>query len=54
MARVDLGVLFWKKNTPSGTVIQLWWKYKKDLFEADTIAGIASNFENLLGAIVNQ
>nr|AZP89555.1 nonribosomal peptide synthetase [Microcystis sp. PCC 10613] len=46
--------LFWKKNTHSRTVIQLWWKYKKDLFEADTIARIASNFENLLEVIVNQ
>lgn len=43
-----------KKNTHSRTVIQLWWKYKKDLFEADTIARIASNFENLLEVIVNQ
>ncbi|TRV25851.1 MAG: non-ribosomal peptide synthetase [Microcystis flos-aquae Mf_WU_F_19750830_S460] len=54
MARVDLGILFWKKNTPSGTVIQLWWKYKKELFQADTITRIASNFENLLEVIVNQ
>jgi amino acid adenylation domain-containing protein len=52
MARVDLGLLIWQENTASGTSIQVWWRYKKDLFENQTIARMAKNFETLLEAIV--
>ncbi|GAA6621097.1 amino acid adenylation domain-containing protein [Scytonema sp. NUACC26] len=52
MARVDLGLLIWQENTASGTSLQVWWRYKKDLFEKQTIAQMAKNFETLLEAII--
>ncbi|GAA6621098.1 amino acid adenylation domain-containing protein [Scytonema sp. NUACC26] len=50
--RPDLNLFIWEKNTSNGTVVEGRWQYKKDLFDADTIARMAKNFEALLAAIV--
>ncbi|WP_407895793.1 hypothetical protein [Scytonema sp. NUACC26] len=52
LTRIDLGLLLWEENTSSGTSLQVWWRYKKDLFEKQTIARMAKNFETLLEAII--
>jgi hypothetical protein len=62
MARLDLGLIVWTENQSlrqssgqaSGANLNLWWRYKKDLFEANTIAQMGANFQDLLEAIVNS
>ena len=54
MARLDLGLIVWQKDTSLGTSLQLWWRYKKDLFEANTIAQIGTNFQDLLEKVINE
>jgi amino acid adenylation domain-containing protein len=50
--RPDLNLFIWEKNTSNGTVVEGRWQYKKDLFDADTIARMAKNFEALLATVV--
>ncbi len=52
LIRRDLILNIQQKETPAGTALHGWWRYKRDLFEADTIAGMAENFQTLLEAIV--
>lgn len=46
----DIFLVVWE--TPQGNTLQGWWQYKKDLFEANTIAKLANDFEKLLESIV--
>jgi len=50
--RVDLNLFIWEKSTADGMLIAGKWQYKKDLFEAKTIAHMAENFQLLLEKIV--
>jgi amino acid adenylation domain-containing protein len=54
MARVDLGLIVWQKHTYEGTSLQVWWRYKTDLFEADTIAQMSARFQDLLEEVINE
>jgi acyl carrier protein len=48
LIRRDLILNVWEE----GTSLQGGWRYKRDLFDADTIAQMAENFQALLEAIV--
>ena len=52
MIRRDLILNVWEENPLSGPSLHGLWRYKRDLFEPDTIARMADNFRTVLEQIV--
>jgi amino acid adenylation domain-containing protein len=52
LMRADLFLYLWEENTSSGMQLQVWWRYKKDLFLMETIARMAENFQTVLETMV--
>lgn len=48
LIRQDLSLQVWEEKNRSGISLQGLWRYKKDLFDAETIAGMANHFQELL------
>jgi hypothetical protein len=54
LMRPDLTLVVWEERLPSGTSIRGFWQYKKDLFEAETIARLSKQFRSLCAAIATH
>jgi hypothetical protein len=54
LMRPDLTLVVWEERLSSGTSIRGFWQYKKDLFEAETIARLSKNFRSLCAAIATH
>ena len=52
--RRDLILNIWDKKTSSESSLHGGWLYKRDIFDADTIAHITRNFNILLEKIVSD
>jgi acyl transferase domain-containing protein/acyl carrier protein len=50
--RQDLNLQIWEEKLPTGVSLHGLWRYKTDLFNADTITAMAHNFQALLESIV--
>jgi acyl carrier protein len=50
--RRDIILNVWEERNSAGTALHLWWRYKRDLFEPDTIAKMADDFQTLVEQIV--
>lgn len=49
--RQDLNLQFWEEKSESGISLHGLWRYKKDLFEAETINRMVCNFQVILESI---
>ncbi|MBF0238361.1 MAG: SDR family NAD(P)-dependent oxidoreductase [SAR324 cluster bacterium] len=52
VTRPDLALLIWEKKTPTGNTLRGWWRYRKDLFDAETVLRIIENFQSVLEEMV--
>nr|VFJ54710.1 MAG: Phosphopantetheine attachment site [Candidatus Kentron sp. FW] len=52
--RRDLYLIMWEKKTPSESFLQGWWRYRKDLFDEETVRKIMESFQAILKTIVTE
>ena len=54
VSRPDLYLVLWENKTESGEELTGYWMHKKDVFSAETAERMNREFQELLGAIVEQ